>query len=127
MRANNLTYQGGRNKPSSPVELKKHFYCTENTKVENSDLANIFRRFVNLRRFLIRSVVLFSVGAFLQMQLVIFFGSSSHSGSEVDSKYWFSAAAAVAQSVERPELKSLLKKVQLCSDVSSIPGSGIRW
>ena len=99
MRANNLTYQGGRNKPSSPVVLKKHFYCT---KVENSDLANVFRRFINLRRFLIRSLVLFSVGAFLQMQLVIFFGSSSHSGSEVDSKYWYSAAAAVAQSVERP-------------------------
>ena len=110
MRANNLTYQGGRNKPSSPVELKKHFYCTENTKVENSDLAIIFRRFINLRRFLIRSVALFSVGAFLQMQLVIFFGSGRHSGKEVDSKYWYSAAAAVAQSVERPELRFFLSE-----------------
>ena len=35
------------------------------------------------------------------------------------------AVAVVAQSEEHPELRSL-KEVQL-SDVSSIPGCGIRW
>ena len=32
------------------------------------------------------------------------------------------AVAAVAQSVKRPEVRSLYKKVQFCSDNSSIPG-----
>ena len=39
----------------------------------------------------------------------------------------FGAAAAVAQSVERPELWSLQKKMQLLSDLSLVCGRGIRW